>query len=35
MIQVSRILMYESSKKGGVAEVVEEVKEDVKEKVKA
>lgn len=35
IVQVSRILMYESDKKKGLVEVVEDVKEDVKDKVKA
>ncbi|KAK2597320.1 hypothetical protein QQS21_006094 [Conoideocrella luteorostrata] len=34
IVQVSRILLHESAKKGGITEVVEDVKEDVKEKVK-
>ncbi|EFZ03757.1 UPF0041 domain protein [Metarhizium robertsii ARSEF 23] len=35
IVQVSRILMYESAKKKGLAEVVEDVKKDVKDQVKA
>ncbi|KID89908.1 UPF0041 domain protein [Metarhizium guizhouense ARSEF 977] len=35
IVQVSRIVMYESAKKKGLAEVVEDVKKDVKDQVKA
>jgi hypothetical protein len=35
IVQVSRILMYESAKKEGLAGVVKDVKEDVKNQVKA
>ncbi|KAG6002696.1 hypothetical protein E4U54_000816 [Claviceps lovelessii] len=33
VVQVSRILMYESAKKKGIADVAEDIKQDVKEKV--
>ena len=31
IIQLTRIAMYESSKKGGVSEAIEDVKKDIKE----
>ncbi|KAG5979082.1 hypothetical protein E4U43_006948 [Claviceps pusilla] len=33
VVQVSRILMYESAKKKGIADVAEDIKRDVKDKV--